>query len=225
MMTHKKGMVLATCAIIVIGLCLLVFGDWEHQPRYQGRSLSAWLAISYEQGSVSDEEAREAVLHIGTNALPYLLRWIQHQPPRWHYSLQRFLPSRIWENWSFQGFLAGRSGMRAEYGSQGFYILGTNSIAALPELERLMTSNTTPVVVRRALSAVVCIGEPSLPVLERALADTNQIYRYQIPSFLQTMATRDGPAAYLPLMRKAVTNDDQMVRATAAVQLELIEKK
>lgn len=224
-MMRKKGMVLAACAIVVVGLCFVLFGDRESQPQYQGRSLSSWLAISYEQGSVSDEAAREAVLHIGTNALPYLLRWIQHEPPNWRYSLERVLPSRIWDNQSFQGFIAGRYGMRAAYGSQGFYILGTNAIAALPELERLMKSNTTPVTARRALSAIVCIGQPALPVLERALADTNQIYRYQIPSFLQVMAMRDGPAAYLPLMRKAVTNDDQMVRDSAAVQLRIMERQ
>jgi hypothetical protein len=220
---RKKGIVLLVCGVVVIGMSLFLFGDGESQPKYQGRALSAWLATYDDLQPETFEQAREAVLHIGTNALPNLLSWIQYEPPAWRAPLRRVLPSRLWDNESFQRFIAGRAEMRAKYGRAGFEILGTNAIAALPELERLIKNNTAPVTALRSLFAITSIGESSLPVLERALADTNQIYRSQIPRCLWVMAMKDGPAAYLPLMHQALTNDDKMVRTVATNLLRDME--
>ena len=222
-MKRKKGIILLTGAIVVVGLCFVVFGDRESQPEYQGRSLSSWLAVYDDLDPTTFEQAEEAVLHIGTNALPCLLRWIQYEPPAWRASLKGVVPSRIWDNGSFQDFIAGRAGRRAAYARDGFRILGTNAVAALPELEKLMKTNTRPMTVFNAFLSLVSIGQPSLPVFERALADTNQLYRYRIPISLRAMAMEDGPAAYLPLLRQALTNDDRMVRENAATVLKVLE--
>ena len=70
--------------ILGIGICFLVlvaagFVLWprETEPMYQGKSLSEW-ANAYQ--GYSDPSAPEALQSIGTNALPYLLRWIQYEP-------------------------------------------------------------------------------------------------------------------------------------------------
>src|SRR5437660_464012 len=51
----------------------------EREPEYKGRALSVWI-----QGGASrtlqaaDRAAKiEAIQHIGTNALPHLLKWIE----------------------------------------------------------------------------------------------------------------------------------------------------
>jgi hypothetical protein len=222
-MTRKKGMVLLTSAIVVVGLGFVLFGDRENQPQYQGRSLSSWLAIYDDLDPTTFEEAEKAVRHIGTNALPYLVRWIQYEPPGWRTSLKGVVPAGIWDNNSFQRFIQGRAGKRAAYARNGFRILGTNAVAVLPELERLLKSSTRPMTVFNAYSAISSIGPPSLPVFERALADTNQLYRFRIPMCLRFMAMGDGAAAYLPLMRQALTNDDRTVRENAARVLKEME--
>jgi hypothetical protein len=62
------------CVIVtILNVCLLgvvAMNVWPWEPVYQGRKLSKWLEHS-------GEEADNAVRHIGTNALPYLVRWIR----------------------------------------------------------------------------------------------------------------------------------------------------
>ena len=222
-MLRRKGIILLTSAIVVVGFCFVLFGDRESQPQYQGRSLSSWLAIYDDLDPTTFEQAEEAIQQIGTNALPYLLRWIQYEPPAWRTSLRDGVPSRIWDNSSFQRLISGRAGRRAAYARDGFRILGTNAVPVLPELERLLKSNTRPMIVMNTRLALVSIGQPSIAVFERALADTNQLYRYRIPMSLRVMAREDGPAVYLPLLRQALTNDDRMVRENAATVLKVIE--
>ena len=71
-------------ALLVTGV-VAIFGLWpgESEPTYHGKKLSWWLAryttAVYIRGDVQDPvalEAREAVLHIGTNAIPKLLEWM-----------------------------------------------------------------------------------------------------------------------------------------------------
>jgi len=66
----------------------LISARWG-EPRYRWRTLSDWLVI-YEENHESEAdspeakmaaEAAEAVRHIGTNALPFVLKWMEQQPP------------------------------------------------------------------------------------------------------------------------------------------------
>ncbi len=54
----------------------------------RGRSLGEWLGAyqNGRDGGLSSSEARttvEAVRHIGTNALPFLVKWISYETPLW----------------------------------------------------------------------------------------------------------------------------------------------
>lgn len=196
------------------------------EPKYQGRSLSEWLAIYrsdvYLQQTPEFEEARQAVLNIGTNALPYLLKWIRYEPPAWRETLRRNLPSRIWDNDTFQKWIKGPTGERASHANAAFGILGTNALAALPELEALMKDNAAPRTASRAMSALASLGRSSLPIFETALADSNQTNRYRIIYNIRLMAWAEGTNTCLPLLLQALTNDDRMVRtATTNVLTQL----
>src|SRR6266403_1342951 len=79
------------------GAAILVFLAWPRQrePEYEGRTLSEW-ALSRSAfypyrpvvlGGPVGPEAVEAFSHIGTNGLPWALKWIQYQPPPWKRNL------------------------------------------------------------------------------------------------------------------------------------------
>src|SRR5437868_11086146 len=70
------------CAVVVVTGALI----WprEREPVYQGRSLSEWIGRYYRleyRGQVPPPEegnqAKEAVLHIGTNGVPSLVEWVR----------------------------------------------------------------------------------------------------------------------------------------------------
>src|SRR3569832_1231853 len=50
----------------------------EREPDYDGRSLSSWvIRCGDSRLTGGDAAAQQAITKIGTNALPFLLRWIQ----------------------------------------------------------------------------------------------------------------------------------------------------
>src|SRR5205823_12852958 len=72
----RLGIVLLACALGLAGGFLLWPRDPE--PKYQGVSLTGWLA----KGS-NDGEAAAAVRHLGTNSIPFLLQWLSYEPAPW----------------------------------------------------------------------------------------------------------------------------------------------
>src|SRR5262245_21189458 len=86
----RKRKLFIFASLILIALALLLISRRTSEPIYNGRSLSDWLA-RYGAGPDSDE-AEDAIRAIGTNALPFLIEWIQHDPPAWRRSLYHRLP-------------------------------------------------------------------------------------------------------------------------------------
>ena len=92
-----------------LGVCLAALGAillWprESQPVYQGRTLSEW-GDGRVTGSTGEGIAANAIRHLGTNALPLLVQWLEYEPPKWREPFQGILikipiiaiPRKLWE--------------------------------------------------------------------------------------------------------------------------------
>ena len=71
----KRGYraVLVIGGILFAAVLIAVLWPVEKEPEYHGKKLSEWLDPI---GNVKKSGADEAVRHIGTNAIPWLLRWV-----------------------------------------------------------------------------------------------------------------------------------------------------
>jgi hypothetical protein len=149
--------------IIIIGVLaavILVITLWpnEREPEYNGVTLSKWLE---RYNGVKKAEATEAIRHIGTNALPFLVRWIQHETPNWRYSLQRAtskLPAAIQDARCVQWLLIDKAGRRADRAVDGFEILGEGAEPAWSELVNLFEDDKAEETARRAWICMASIG-------------------------------------------------------------------
>src|SRR4051812_42478358 len=57
----------------------------SREPRYGGRNLRDWVALgNAEPGGEYPEniEVQHAIRQMGTNAVPFLVRWIQREPSK-----------------------------------------------------------------------------------------------------------------------------------------------
>ncbi len=79
-MTVKQRKRIIWLACFAFGATLFGMLLPSREPRYQGRSLSDWLFQAEQSNNkpAEFEAARKAVLSIGTNAIPFLLKWTEY---------------------------------------------------------------------------------------------------------------------------------------------------
>jgi hypothetical protein len=133
----------ASIAAVILGFLL-----WpsEREPEYQGVKLSVWLD-RYENGNIREIGAAfKAIRDIGTNSLPFLLNWIQHETPAWKIHARQAakkMPSLIQKNRFVKWLLVDTREIRANSALAGFQLLGSQAKPALPDLQRLV-ANSSP---------------------------------------------------------------------------------
>ena len=165
-------MVIAASALVAVGLAMLL--PWEREPEYKGRKLSEWIEVQSRRYPRDLPERIEAVRHIGTNALPYLLKWIEGaELPKTYTRLDSAAmklmdreTARRWVRYRQRKFY------RAICAQWAFEILGTDAAAARPELIRLSHS-TNKFVASLASSAFSSIKKDSTQILNAFSRDPN----------------------------------------------------
>lgn len=118
--------VLLLCILVVASVALIWPG--EKEPKYKGRTLTQWIvlhdrATGRESVHKSDynpvmlQEAEHAVHQIGTNALPWLIKWIQSVPSRSRWRQRTAdaldkLPGQLWDREPIDSWLSDPEWMR-----------------------------------------------------------------------------------------------------------------
>ncbi len=183
--------VLAVCAAVVALVIALI----PREPRYDGRTLSEWIADSAPRKSPDPEQTRavEAVRHIGTNGLPWLVKWIGAKEPAWQLKLIN-KPSRL-PLWIRHRVLPRLFRINSYHFHQrlaldGFVILGPEAAPAVPDLLQIVASspNGSP-----ASGALEDIGIAGLPPALNVL--TNRANSAEVRVAAAIWITRTDPKA------------------------------
>ncbi len=223
---RKRRKVFIFFGVIALLAALFAILRPTGEPIYNGRSLSQWLEIY--QGNVYDQtsprflEAQIAVSEIGTNALPYLLKWIRYEPSAWRRTLRRRLPNRIADNEAILRWIDGPADRRGRCAMLGFGILGTNATAAIPELTVMMKDKTALRTAGRAIFALGSTGEASIPILTAALADPKQLNRQRVVYGFMFLKDAGYTNICLPPLLDALNDQDFSVRRAATNVLRQI---
>jgi hypothetical protein len=137
---------MALLALAIVGASVVWFLlPLDEEPVYRGVKLSEWV-VSLGQaraGLAPTEEEREAVLQIGTNALPFLIRWITYPPP-WDlrlFGIPLALPRQYTKAELAEGSLV------------ALHVMGPCAAPALPGLVSVM-KDTNDVVFHRVMNAI-----------------------------------------------------------------------
>src|SRR5580765_2352257 len=89
MRTRRKfAWLFISCGIALVLLLTL----WpRREPQYKGRSLTQWAILlngGYaNEPDISRHDAEEAIRHIGTNGLPFYLKWLLYKETPWRIRL------------------------------------------------------------------------------------------------------------------------------------------
>jgi hypothetical protein len=117
-MKRRRLLLILNACVASITIALLVWPR-EREPEYNSVELSKWL----ERYNDKKPHAAEAIRHIGTNALPFLLHWIQYETPGWRNALDHLhtkLPSSVQKARPVQWLFKDKAEYRAELSVEGF---------------------------------------------------------------------------------------------------------
>jgi len=172
----------------------------DREPIYNGHSLSEWLHAArpgYINPPAPPAEATAAVRHIGTNALPALLKWASYDPTRLQSKLRPIV-----------------SGSDHPVDAEdGFRILGPVAGPAIPGLTRLAIKSSSDERVMRCARCLAYIGPEAVPALADIVSSYHGKARYYPIALLASFGTNAQPAA--PVLVRCLSDPDAHVRAAA----------
>jgi len=158
-------------------VCCLWFG--EREPEYNGRPLSYWIEEYWFEGP----EEEQAIQSIGTNAFPFLLRWIRTPEPRHRLillPLVRKLPEFIKPKWANNNYTP----RRPLYSAHAFVALGHQAAPVATELSRIGADPENPGPADMALTALSYMGSNGVPALVASIRNPSHPYRDRAVYFL-----------------------------------------
>jgi hypothetical protein len=216
---RRKRIFIVLTVCVLVGIGVLAFWPGEKEPEYNGKKLSEWLSEGPISGdgprSAAEKEAMDAVRHMGTNALPYLIRWMRYERRPWRNRLYALL-----EKFPNKGPLrvAGRPDVLATCAPYGFKSLVAAAAPAVPDLVRLMNDREAPPVAQANAAWVLAnLGSNGLPALLAVITNQASTKRAQTISLICGTPERrleQGPA--VPVLIDCLNDKDLYVAQQAA---------
>jgi FOG: HEAT repeat len=157
-----------TLALIAFGavLLLLLLSALPLEPRWKGRSLSNWVLVN--GGSKRDDHynPKYAISQIGSNAVPYLLRWIKQKPSNRQIWFRNFKTTHPFMGKFVPTLMTGDGiELRARYAMQAFECLGEAGVSAVGDLSEFATNRTDAYMAEYATYALCSMGAKVTPAL------------------------------------------------------------
>jgi HEAT repeat protein len=211
-MTKCRKILLLLPVVLMVLVVALVFGPsfWPSgEPSYGGLTLSEWLEVhsGISSSSKTSAQAEDAIRHIGTEAVPYFIKWIQSEPSEWATRLEK--TRNIVKVFTFpdsRRMIQLRE--RPSYAVEGFKILGPQAKAAIPALTNFLNGSGPNT--RSAMFALAYIGKDSLPSLMPCLTNQPARIRLYAVESMPLLGTNARPA--VPTLLKALNDPDTRVR-------------
>jgi hypothetical protein len=192
------------------------------EPKYQGKSVSKWLESYNFQPNPSIplrerqewQQADRAVRHLGTNAIPTLLRALRATDAPWKLILVRvaakhdiMIRTISW---------AGTQNMCAAMAFASLRETASNSVPSLVQIYKENRSRESRNAVVAALSNIGPAAQRALPCLLDAAVDSDFSIRFNALTALGEIHAR--PELVVPVLVAALRNgDDSRVYAEAAL--------
>ena len=163
----KRWRILTAIAgcLAVVTLAVLLWPR-EHEPEYNGIPLTTFLdrAVGAPNG-----ELTQAITHIGTNALPHLVRAVDYRPSRWRYwlgfKIVRLRPTKLTGRVALW-LMIDKAERRADSALVAFGILGSRAAPALADLRRIASKRPSTHINQAILTIMSSIsGDFNEPVV------------------------------------------------------------
>ena len=215
-MRKRRLFLLLIAGVVLVGLLVALFPR-EHEPEYEGRKLSEWVAISSGNATPADRRrVAQAYDHIGTNALPYVLRWLRDEgPPKWARQGRAMLENVLRRpafDWGDD-----KRRLRTIEADSIIRRLGPQALSAINDLGLLYTNATSRVVRENSGLCLRHLGPAGVSVLIAGVTNQSVGLRRYVADWIGYQGTNARSA--IPFLLKSVAEDDDFVAGPAAHSL------
>lgn len=214
-MRKPRTIILGLCGVLATVILLTVLGR-INESAYQGQTLSQLIVRYNSEDALQKEQAAEGITHIGTNAIPYLLQWMQQEvkpESGWITNLRLKSATRFGKD-----LLPRRKASRATLAVRAFAALGPDADAAVDSLIGLMNQ---PTVGHAQIAAAYALAYSRTPLALSPLiaAITNELspIRGFAIAALRNGGTNARPA--VPQLAECLKSQDNGIATVAAVTL------
>jgi len=220
---RKRRVYLVLLILAVGGVVGLIVTGTLHgrEPSAGGKTLSQWLPmLPSNTGLAEPTPAVEAIRQMGSESIPYLLKWSKYEPGPLNRKLSALLePIILRLSPSTKSFAAleNEKKTKARQAMYALVALGPQAEGAVGELSRMLGETnlhfaSATVLAPRALASM---GKTGLPPLIAALTNrqTPPLLRCYVESSMGRMGTNASGA--LPVLQQALTSADRPVRISA----------
>jgi hypothetical protein len=171
------------------------------EPSYEGKLLSTWIAPLFDpdtedifQTKSEREAVRDAILHMGTNAILQLGEWATYESTVYHRGF-RTLPVPLRDiQLTALNKREKRYEKRAGAAARALIILGPEASPAFPQLARVLAEDQLFSAGTRVIFTLGEIGEPAAPTLARAMTNKPCPMHFVIASQLGRMGPKAAAA-------------------------------
>jgi hypothetical protein len=127
---------------LVLAIVAIAVWPGEREPEYKGHKLSWWLFINAPpRVTLTEQEYNEAVHKVGTNAIPFMLKRIRYEQPRWRKRLMvayMKLPGELHWIWLADKIHGPDPDWTTHRFHTWFMVLGAEGAPAIPELIKIV---------------------------------------------------------------------------------------
>jgi hypothetical protein len=204
-------------AMILFGLgatiAVVLYGAFTQEPRYKNRPLSYWVLVNGGTRRDDQYDPKYAISQIGSNALPYLLKWMKQKPN----NCQIWLRASA-QRYSFVGKLVPLWMMgpgiedRARDALLALECLGPAGYCAIPELAPLAMNRTNEFLAEHATTALCNMGPNATPALLDLITNQQAITR----ELAIYCVGKSGNVAAIPVLLRCTHDPDTSVASSAA---------
>jgi hypothetical protein len=216
-----RRFILLVFASGVLGIVLYVVLSHPREPSYNGRSLSSWLERFHTpEGLLADPpEAGDAIRHMGTNAVPFLLECLRYEGISTKSRFFGAIRDLLRRCGIASDTPAGQT--RAFHAQCALIALGSNANIAVPELVRLMNDTNAPRTAYSAAIILTSIGtKEAFPAVLTVLTNQQHLARVAVALNMHRMRTNALPA--VPALVQCLHDPETFVRHGATNALREI---
>ncbi len=234
--TKTLALILLPAAALALLAFALLHSTSEPEPQYKGHPLSYWLIqgrpivddtypriliLQDYLAAFRSPVATEAIQAIGTNAIPYYLKWIRHEGSSWRKKLAAKIPPQT--TWTFRidsWVGTTRSDLLAMASGVALAQLGTNADAASPTLAALIHNTNAPQTALRATRALCYLGTSGLQPITYAIRDRQDPVRYLAVFCLSCTTDTQAPGTTtIPVFIECLGDTNPAIQISAVVGL------